>query len=178
MRSRYTFAHPDGIHFLTATVVDWIPVFATRESSQILVDALKFCRTNKGLRLYAYVLMENHLHLVAEAPELSRVIQSFKRHTAKMILEWAEATKRTQLLLQFERCRKSHKRASDHQVWQEGVHPQEIRDRSMLEQKIAYVHNNPVRRGYVDAPEYWRLSSARNYLLDDHSVIEIDPLPG
>lgn len=48
----------------------------------------------------------------------------------------------------------------------------------MLRQKIAYIHNNPVRRGWVDLPEQWRYSSARNYLLGDHSVLEIDELPG
>ena len=50
-----------------------------------------------------------------------------------------------------------------YQVWQEGSHPQEIYGEKMLIQKIEYIHNNPVRRGYVDEAGYWRYSSARTY---------------
>ncbi|MBM4067104.1 MAG: transposase, partial [Planctomycetes bacterium] len=66
---------------------------------------------------------------------------------------------------------------SDYQVWQEGIHPQLILNEEMLMQKIEYIHYNPVRHGLVDAPEHWRYSSSRNYLLNDHSVIPVDELP-
>ena len=59
--------------------------------------------------------------------------------------------------------KKAHKRDSDYQFWQEGVHPESIQDDEMMRQKIAHIHNNPVSRGYVDEPEHWRYSSARNY---------------
>lgn len=121
--------------------------------------------------------MENHLHLVAGAPELSKAIKAFKGFTAREIVALAEASGRTELLNQFMVRKKRSKEASQHQVWQEGAHPQIIRDDATLNQKIEYIHNNPVRRGYVDAPEHWRYSSARNYYLDDHSVLAIDPLP-
>jgi hypothetical protein len=62
-------------------------------------------------------------------------------------------------------------------VWQEGFHPQRIDSDAMMQQKIHYIHQNPVRRGFVDAPEEWRYSSARNYVCNDHSVLEIDELP-
>ena len=142
-----------------------------------MINALDFCRKNKGLRLYAYVIMENHVHLVAEAPDLSRVVQSLKRHTAKELIQLAETMSKAWLLNQFEYFKKRHKLTSQHQVWQEGAHPQLVQNDSMLRQKIAYIHDNPVRRGYVDAPEHWRYSSARNYMLNDCSVIEIDQLP-
>ena len=73
--------------------------------------------------------------------------------------------------------KKRYKENSQFQIWQEGAHPQIIRDDDTLNQKIEYIHNNPVRRGYVDAPEHWRYSSARNYYSNDHSVMEIDALP-
>ena len=176
MHSRYTVVDSEGVYFLTATVIEWIPVFIGKDACAILTDALSFCRKQKGLRLYAYVLMENHVYLVAEAPEISGVMQSFKRHTAKRLVELAEATGKKWLQNQFEYFKKAYKSTSRYQVWQEGFHPQLIQGGPMLRQKIEYIHANPVRRGYVDAAEHWRYSSARNYMLEDDSVLEIDRL--
>lgn len=176
MRSRYTVVDSEGIYFLTATVIEWIPAFIGTDVCDMLIKALAFCRKEKRLRLYAYVIMENHVHLVAEAPDLSGVMQSFKRHTAKRLVEMAEATGKTWLLNQLEYYKKAYKSTSRHQVWQEGFHPQLIHGDAMLRQKVEYIHANPVRRGYVDIAEHWRYSSARNYLLEDHSVLEIDQL--
>jgi len=174
MRSRYRIVESDGIYFLTATVNEWIPVFIGRDFCDIIIAALRFCRAHKGLRIYAYVVMENHMHLVGEAPDLGRVMQDFKRHTAKEVVRLAESQKKEWLLNQLAYWKKRYKKESAYQVWQEGTHPQLIQGDEMLSQKIAYVHENPVRRGYVDAPEHWRYSSARNYILEDHSVLEVD----
>jgi len=144
MRSRYKFVEPDGIYFVTATIVEWIPVFITREACEIVTDSLTYCRQEKGLRLYSYVIMENHLHLVAQAGDLGRVIQAFKRHTARELLRYAERTKRNWLLNQFEFYKKRYKEESKHQVWQEGVHPQHLTTDKMLWQKVDYIHDNPV----------------------------------
>ena len=177
MRSRYQFVEPDGLYFLSCTIVDWIPVFQSRPYFDIVVNALSFCRANKAMRLYAYVIMENHLHIVAGAPDLSRVVKEFKSFTAREIVALTETSGRAELLNRFMLQKKRYKDESRYQVWQEGAHPLIIRNDAVLNQKIAYIHNNPVRRGYVDAPEHWRYSSARNLYLDDHSVLEIDPLP-
>ena len=177
MRSRYTIVDSEGIYFLTATIVNWIPVFTTSEPCAQVLKSLQFCRKNKGLRLYAYVLMDNHLHLIAEAPEIGRCIQSFKRHTARALLRWAATTKKNGLLHQFAYGKKAFKDRSRYQVWQEGFHPQLIQDDRMLRQKIAYIHHNPVRQGLVDMPEHWRYSSARNDEGQVQSVLEIDLLP-
>ena len=67
------------------------------------------------------------------------------------------------LLEKLRAAKEEHKTQSMHQVWQEGSHPQEIYGEKMLIQKIEYIHNNPVRRGYVDEARCWRYSSARNY---------------
>ncbi len=177
MRSRYTITESEGIYFLTLTIVDWLPVFTTPATCAIALDALRYCREEKGLRLYAYVLLENHAHLVAEAPDLMRCMQSYKRHTARALINWAQDTEKGWLLHHFAYCKKAFKHNSRYQVWQEGVHPQLIQGDDMLRQKMVYIHNNPVRRGYVDIPEHWRYSSARNYECGDHSVLEIDVLP-
>jgi REP element-mobilizing transposase RayT len=177
MRSRYKIVESEGIYFVTSTIVEWIPVFTSAPYFEIVTQSLAYCRQHKGLRLYAYVILDNHLHLVADVPDLSGVLQAFKRHTAKAIIELARTTKRDWLLNQFAYYRKKYKQTSDHQVWQEGFYPKLIHDDEMMYQKIRYIHDNPLRRMYVDAPEHWRYSSARNYMLNDETVLEIDRLP-
>ena len=177
MRSRYRIVDSEGVYFLTATVVEWIPALVGCDACDVIIDSLRYCRAHKGLRVYAYVIMDNHVHLVAEAPDLVAIFQAFKAHTAKGLVRVAKTAGRTWLLNQFEYFKKGYKGDSQHQVWQEGGHPQLIQGEDMLRQKIVYVHENPVRRGYVDAPEHWRYSSARNYALGESSVLEIDALP-
>ena len=178
MRSRYSIIDSEGIYFLTSTIVQWIPLFTSRDAFDIVIDSLEFCRKEKGLRVYAYVIMENHLHLVAEAPELSKVIQSFKRHTARALIQDLMEKRKEWVLNQLAYYKQKHKTESDYQVWQEGVHPQLILDDAMLRQKVDYIHANPVRRGYVDVAEHWRYSSARCYVPSEIPAMQVDLLPG
>jgi hypothetical protein len=82
--------------------------------------------------------------------------------------------KREWLLNQLEFYRAAHKTQSQHQVWQEGVHPQEIDTEEMANQKLDYIHNNPVLRGLVVAPEHWRYSSAHEWLPGGHPLFACD----
>ncbi len=177
MRSRYKIVESDGIYFLTATIIEWIPTLTGTDVCDDIVASLGYCRQHKALRLYAYVILDNLMHLVAEAPDLIGVVRSFKAYTAKAILHSAQRQGKEWLLNQFTYYKKRHKDASQYQVWQEGVHPQLIEGDIMLRQKIDYVHENPVRRGYVDAPEHWRYSSARNYVGGGLAVMDVDLLP-
>ncbi|MCG2802813.1 MAG: hypothetical protein L6311_12050, partial [Cellulomonas sp.] len=97
----------------------------------------------------------------------------YKRHTAKEILAVARQEDKQWLLKQFEFFKSAHKGNSQHQVWQEGFHPQAITTEDMLRQKLDYIHSNPVKLGLVDRPEDWRYSSARNYF-GQGGVLEID----
>lgn len=173
MRSRYKVAELKYPHFITCTIVGWLPVFTRARYLDIITASLTFCRQQKGLRLHAYVILDNHLHLVVSSDNLSQVIRDFKRHTAKEILAIARQENKLWLLKQFEFCKSGHKSHSHHQVWQEGFHPQAITTDDMLRQKLEYIHDNPVKLGLVDRPEDWRYSSARNYLGQD-GVLEID----
>lgn len=139
----------------------------------IVIASLTFCREQKRLRLHAYVILDNHLHLMVSSENLSQVIRDFKRHTAKEILAVARQDNKQWLLKQFEFFKGAHKGESQHQVWQEGFHPQAITGEEMLRQKLDYIHYNPVRLGLVDRPEDWRYSSARNYF-GQEGVLEID----
>ena len=173
-RSRYhpIDAHP---HFITCTTINWLILFSQPELADIILTSLKFLQAQQRLTLHAYVLMENHLHLIVTANDLSHAMQSFKSFTAKQIIQVLEQSHQTYWLEQLRLHKQPHKVQSTYQIWQEGFHPQMIQHSEMLHQKIDYIHNNPVRRGYVDEPCHWRYSSARNYA-GQVGVLEIVPL--
>ena len=175
MRSRYRVGQVGQAHFVTSTIVDWLPVFTTDAACDILVDALTYCQAQKGLQIYAWVILDNHFHAIVAAQELSRVMAAVKRHTARRIVEEAEARGRGWLLDQFARQRARHKVESQHQIWQEGFHPQELSTDEAMLQKIDYVHHNPVARGLVSLPEHWRYSSAHEWLAGSRPVLRCDP---
>ena len=162
-------------HFVTSTVVEWIPVFASAAYNSVITDSLVFCREHKGLLLHAYVVMDTHIHLMVTAPDISTFMRNFKSFTGKKIIELLEADNKAWVLARLEFFKKCYKMESVHQIWQEGFHPQLISTEEMLRQKVDYLHHNPVRRGLVSSPEHWVYSSASNYLLGN-GVIKVDRL--
>jgi putative transposase len=174
MRDRYKFIKKEGVYFITATIVEWIPVFITEKYFKIIIDSFKYCMVNKDLSIYAYVILDSHFHLVSFAPEMSKTVASLRKFTARRIIDQLQADRKEWLLKQLAFFKKKYKNESDYQIWQEGVHPELIQNPAMLLQKIEYIHKNPVKRGLVDMPEHWRYSSARNYLYEDHSILRVN----
>ena len=162
-RSRYKVLG-SAPHFVTCSIVEWMPIFSQPELVAILFDALKFLQDQQRLALHSYVVMENHLHLVASAADLSKEMRRFKSFTARSIIDHLRRQPSSYWLQRFEAAKLSHKTGQRYQVWQEGFHPQLIMSEAMLQQKVDYIHQNPVKRGYVDDPAHWRYSSYRNYL--------------
>jgi hypothetical protein len=174
MRSRYRVAETDRAHFVTSTIVEWLPVFTSAACCDILVQSLVHCREDR-----MEVIVEDHpgmdpQALVLTAPDLSAVLRDFKSFTAKQLLEQLGVERREWLLHQLRHFRIAHK-PSEYQVWQEGSHPQAIHDDAMMEQKLDYLHNNPVQRGWVASPEHWRYSSAHEWLPGALPLLKCDP---
>lgn len=163
-RSRYTVRQNHAPHFMTATVNHWLPLFTRPATVNIVLDSWRYLQQEAGFVLYVYVILENHLHLIAAAPDLSHTMQRFKSYTARQIIEHLEQQGSHRLLEWLAWCKRMHKTESTYQVWEEGNHPQLIEAESVMRQKLDYIHQNPVKRGYVEQPEHWRYSSARNYL--------------
>ena len=162
-RTRYrvlTATHP---HFCTATIRHWLPLFARPEVAGIILGSWRFLQQDSGFALYGYVIMENHLHLVARSQDLGLDIQRFKSYSAKRILARLQSQHEEGLLRLLAATGEQRRTGSQYQVWEEGSHPQLIENPAVMVQKLEYIHNNPVRRGYVDLPEHWRYSSARSY---------------
>lgn len=162
-RTRYTVRDNRYPHFLTCTVVDWLPVFTRPEAVQVLLDSWTFLQQQSRIELYAYVVLENHIHFIAAADDLSEQVGDFKSFTARRLIDLLKASKAQSLLHQLAFQRLAHKSDRDYQFWQEGSHAKQISSEEVMRQKIEYIHRNPVKRGYVDRPEDWRYSSARNY---------------
>jgi REP element-mobilizing transposase RayT len=150
-----------------------MPLFGNMEIVQIIIDSLTFLQCQQRLKLYGYVIMENHLHLIAAAANLSKEIGNFKSFTARSIIDLLEKNNANYILNQLEFHKLKHKIKQDYQLWQEGFHPQAIANEEMFIQKLEYIHNNPVRRGYVDDPAHWRYSSYRNYM-ELPSLLEVE----
>ena len=162
-RSRYKITDAQAPHFLTATVNNWLPLFTRPETVKILLDSWRFLQRESGFTLYGYVILENHLHMVAASSDLGRDIQRFKSWTAREILLLLQKQRSQRMLELLALFKRRHKTESTYQVWEEGSHPQLIESEEVMRQKLDYIHQNPVKRGYVELPEHWRYSSARDY---------------
>jgi REP element-mobilizing transposase RayT len=175
-RSRYKIVTKESApYFISCSVVNWIPVFSNPAIANIIFDSLSFLHKQQRLTLHAYVLMENHLHLIVSSPNFSNEMRNFKFYTAGQCIKWYQERKRQWMLEQLQRYKNRHKIGQKFQFWQEGFHPKLIQDEAMLRNKLEYIHNNPVERGYIDDPIDWRYSSYRNYIRGD-GILAVDKL--
>ena len=162
-RSRYKIYESTHPHFVTCTILHWIPIFTRKETTQIVLDSLNYLKESDNMKLYAYVILENHLHMIMSSDDISKTIQKFKRHTAKYILQLLKKQNVITILDQLAFYKKAHKHNSNYQLWQEGFQPKLIQSEKMFIDRVNYIHYNPVKRGYVDEAIHWRYSSARDY---------------
>ncbi|WP_396218440.1 REP-associated tyrosine transposase [Flavobacterium sp.] len=173
----YIIRDQSKAHFITATVVDWVDVFSRKAYSDCIIESLDFCIKNKGMILYGFVIMSNHIHLIIQSDKnkLSDLIRDFKKFTAKTILHKIETEPESRadwMLKRFEFACKSHSRNEKYQFWQYGNHPEEIFSEKFFWSKLDYIHLNPVRAGIVVKASHYLYSSASNYV-NDYGIITI-----
>ncbi len=168
MSEKYKFHDDEGIYFATSTVVHWIDLFTRKEFKHIITDAVKYCQENKGLVVHAWCLMPSHLHMIISSAErrLPEIMRDFKKYTAKKIIEELELineSRKEWLLRGFIKAGKELKRIKQHKVWQDGNHPILLDSKELQDQRLSYIHFNPVEDEIVDEPEHFLYSSARDY---------------
>jgi len=179
MPTGYQIDDPGDTYFLTCQVIDWVDVFTRQAYRDVILDSLAFCRQQKGLELFAYVIMSNHIHLLVRAKNenLPDLIWDFKKYTAsqilKLITQSDTESRRDWLLKRFEFAAQRHVRNSTYQFWTHENHAIVIYSKKFLWQKLQYIHENPVRAGWVEQPEHYLFSSARNYA-GRKGLMEID----
>lgn len=124
--------------------------------------------------------MSNHIHLLVKSTtdNLSGTLRDFKSYTSKLILEEIQnsnESRREWMLKLFKDAAFKHKRNSEYQFWTHENHSEHIFSNRFMEQKLEYIHYNPVRAGIVNNPEDYRYSSAIDYA-DGKGLIPIEKI--
>jgi putative transposase len=155
------------VYFVTDTVVDWVDIFTRPIYRHIIIESLEYCQKEKGLIIYAWVLMTNHMHMIAGAcgeNKISDILRDFKKFTSKKILQTllveSGESRREWMLNRFEYAGKNDKKITNYKFWQEGKDAQEIYLNDYFNQKLNYIHHNPVKAEFVNREEDYRYSSA------------------
>jgi REP element-mobilizing transposase RayT len=170
MSRNYKFKNPEGVYFVSFAVVEWIDVFTRNEYKDILPDSLRYCQQEKGMEIYAWCIMSNHVHLIFssvkdEKPEL--ILGSFKRFTSKSIVtaikENLQESRKDWLLKQFEEAGNKSSNVKLYQLWRHDNKPIELWSNKVIDEKLNYIHNNPVEEGLVFKAEQYVYSSAIDY---------------
>lgn len=175
MPLRFKVHDPLYPHFITSTVLHWIPVFCRDDYFAVLVNSLAHCVENRGLVIHGFVLMPNHFHMLCSQSksDLVGVIRDMKRYTSHQITQMLERDGRNVWLHAMQRAANNEAQAK---LWDTSFHPEQVYTEEFCQQKMDYMHNNPVRAGYVEQPQDWKYSSAGFYYEDKESIIPIDPL--
>lgn len=160
MSRAYKFHKPDGLYFITFATVGWVDVFTRRDYKDIVVASLRFCQQEKGLLLFAWVIMSNHVHLIAEAAEgakLQDIIRDLKKYTSKQITkaikEHPGESRGEWMLKIFREAGAANSNSKDFQFWQQHNKPIELATNKMIDRYMNYLHENPVKAGCVELAE-------------------------
>jgi len=179
MGEAYQIRDQEGLYFFTFQVVGWADIFSRQIYRDIILDSFTFCRQNNGLELFAYVIMTNHVHAIMSSKlgKLSDLVRDLKKHTSKQILKEVSSnpkeSRKEWLEMVFQYHAKYNKRAREKQFWTHKNHAVELSTNEMIDSRLNYIHDNPVRAGWVEKPEDYLYSSARNYA-GMESLIKID----
>jgi len=170
MSRKHKFHNPTAAYFVSFAVVQWLDVFTRNEYKNILVDSLNYCVKEKGMEIYAWVIMTNHVHLIFKSvgerkPE--QLLGDFKRFTSKKVVEAIQTnpkeSRKEVLLSQFKKSANKSSNVNQFQFWRHDNRPIELWSNKVIFQKINYIHNNPVDAGLVFRAEQYVYSSAVDY---------------
>ena len=180
MSRKYKFHEKAGAYFVSFATVNWIDVFTRDLYFSVLIESLDYCRKNKGMEIYGYCIMPSHVHIIfrsalSDPSGLMRDLKGFtSRKLMKAIEDNPQESRREWMLWMFDRAGKKNSNVKEKQFWQQHNQPIEIWSLKVFEQKLNYIHNNPVVSGFVTDPVDWKYSSARNYGNNDQTILQID----
>ncbi len=182
MAEAYRIKDQDALYYCTITTIDWIDIFTRKIYKDILVDSMNYCIQNKGLEIYAFVIMSNHLHFIISSNKepISNIIRDFKKFTAKQIIEKIQTeteSRREWLLAKMAYAGNRNSNNTTYQLWQQDYHAIEISSDYFLRQKTDYIHQNPVRAGIVENEEDFIYSSAR-YFYNKECLVQLSFVTG
>ena len=184
MSRNYKFHNSDGVYFVSFAVVEWLDIFTRKEYKNILIESLRYCQQKKGMEIFAWCIITDHVHLIfrsagEQKPEL--LLGDFKRFTSKAIVEAIidnqKESKQEFLLEQFLKAGSKSSNVKKYQFWRHDNKPIELWSNKVIDERINYIHNNPVEEGLVFRAEDYLYSSAVDYagekgLLNDVIVVK------
>lgn len=169
MSRNYKFKNPEGMYFVSFATVFWIDVFIRKNYFDCIAKNLNYCAEHKGMEIYAWCIMPSHIHLVYKStlqkPE--DLLRDFKSFTSKEMVKLIEGniseSRREWLLNAFAKAGKKNSNNTYNQFWQQHNKPIELWSNEVIDQKINYIHYNPVEAGFVENEWEYLYSSARDY---------------
>jgi REP element-mobilizing transposase RayT len=152
------------------SALDGVDVFTRQSYKEILLESIRYCQKEKGLILYAWCLMTNHIHMIVGRngeSKIEEIIRDFKKYTSVHVCRAIESnsteSRKEWMLRMFGSLAAESKKHSKYKFWQNEYHPVELFYNEMMDQKLDYIHENPVKEGVVENPEDYLYSSARDY---------------
>lgn len=169
-----------ALHFMTFTVVGWIDLFSRQVYRDIFLTNMTYCRQKKNLAVVAYVIMTNHVHVIwqSKTGSLSDTLRDFKSYCTKQFIATIESENESRenwLLHMFRFYANRTNQNKEFKIWTGDNHPEEIYSKEFFITKLNYIHENPVRAGWVQRPDDYIYSSASNYETGK-GIFEIDYL--
>ena len=182
MSIKYKFSNPEGVYFVTFATVGWIDIFTRREYKEILLDSFRHCIKEKGLIIYGYVIMSNHVHMIIGKkgePSFSDIMRDMKKYTSvkiiKAIIDHPQESRKEWILYLLSKAGKANNNNEIYQFWQQDNHPIELHPNSdLFNEKLNYIHLNPVTAGWVNKASDYIYSSASNYEELESVLKEVD----
>jgi putative transposase len=170
--------NPDHLYFVTSSAVQHRHLFRRDVIKRLVVDSLDCIRLRERLKLYVFVIMPNHLHVIIQCrteDPLADVMRDLKKHIADRLIRHYQV-EGNQSALDFLASAVTRSDKQRYKVWEDGYNAKDIFSPEFLRQKMAYSHNNPCQPHWnlVEHPEDYAWSSARFYLLEEPAVIPLD----
>jgi len=165
------------LHFVTARAVKQFHLFQSDVAKRLIVDSLDCMRLRSRFKLFSFVIMPNHLHVIvqcsAEDP-VAACVRDLKRHTTdRLVRQFHIAGNQEDLDLLSSASRHLDQ---GQEIWSDDHQVQDIFSPAFLREKMTYIHNNPCQPRWhlAERPEDYAWSSARFYLLGKPAIIPIN----
>ncbi len=169
MSRKYKFHDNDKLYFISFATVNWIDVFVREEYMQVIIESWKHCQEKKGLEIYGWCIMPSHVHMIigSKRDKLEDIVRDMKKHTSmelkEVIKNNVHESRKEWIIWMMERAGNKNGNNKDWQFWQQHNKPLEITGQQMFDEKMLYIHQNPVQAGFVTKEEDWKYSSARDF---------------
>ena len=169
MSRNYKIRNQQKLHFVSFATVNWIDVFIRRAYKDIFVDSLSYCMQHKGLEVYAWCIMSSHVHLISgiTGEKMEDILRDLKRHTSKTLpkplLSITRKAEESGCCGCLSGPAEETPNNTKYPFWQQHNQPIELWSNELMDQKLQYLHRNPVKVGWVEEPEHYLYSSARDY---------------